>query len=64
MDRRYSPTVCECGDAFCTGCNEPEVDRTEFNEFMAWADEAYRVSNDPRACPQSRGIHPRSERVS
>lgn len=23
-DRRYTAEMCECGDAFCAGCYEPE----------------------------------------
>lgn len=25
-DRRYSEPGCECGDPFCAGCDDPQID--------------------------------------
>lgn len=32
LDRRYTATACECGDAFCAGCEDAEIDRDELGD--------------------------------
>ena len=52
MDRRYTATMCECGDAFCAGCEDADVDRDEQNfsgglgDDEDYTDELYK-SNQP-----------------